>query len=145
MAGTAIYKPWEEPLGRPTTYDPRYCEMVTELGARGKSLTQISAILDIPRTTLLRWGEKHSEFRTALNRAKELEQAWWEEVGQEGLGKKFFQAALWKTSMQARFRDDYTERKTSVIEGNPDRPVKTVVEYEIVDPKAIDASEATSG
>jgi hypothetical protein len=38
-------------------------------------------------------------------------QAKLEEMGFAGLGSKDFNAAVWKVTMAARFRDDYTERK----------------------------------
>jgi hypothetical protein len=97
--------------GRPSTYDPAYCEQVIELGRQGKSQVQISGAIDVPRTTMLSWAEQHPEFSTALTRAKELEQEWWENAGQNGIFLDKFNATVWKTSMAARFRDDYTERK----------------------------------
>lgn len=100
-----------QPAGRHSTYDPVHCETVIELGKAGKSLTQIACALDVDKATLLRWKEEHPEFRTAITRAKEFEQDWWETQGQIGLGAERFNAAVWKKSMEARFRDDYTERK----------------------------------
>jgi transposase-like protein len=99
------------PGGRPTKYDPAYCERVIELGRQGKSQVQISAAIDVPRTTILSWAEQYPEFSTALMRAKEFEQDWWENAGQNGIFLDKFNATVWKTSMAARFRDDYTERK----------------------------------
>ncbi|MDW9762160.1 helix-turn-helix domain-containing protein [Sinorhizobium meliloti] len=99
------------PAGRPSTYDPAYCERVIELGGEGKSQVQIAVALGVARTTMLSWAEQHEEFSTALTRAKEREQDWWETTGQSGLFLDKFNAAVWKKSMEARFRDDYTERK----------------------------------
>lgn len=98
------------PTGRPTLYNPTYCERVEELGKLGKSPVQIAAQLNIDRTTLYSWGVDHPEFATALRRAKGFEQEWWENTAQEALKADKFQAVVWKTSMQARFREDYTER-----------------------------------
>jgi hypothetical protein len=98
------------PAGRPSTYDPAIIPELLEHAAQGRSLAQISARLDIPRTTMISWGEEHPEFSTALTRAKELEQAWWEDVGQSGLTADKFNSALWQKSVSARFRNEYTER-----------------------------------
>ena len=106
------------PAGRPTTYDPAYCEKVIELGREGKSPAQIAGTLDIPRTTLLSWADAHQEFSTALTRAKELEQMWWEDKAQEALFADKFQAPVWKKSMEARFRGDYTERRETELSGS---------------------------
>lgn len=103
-------------VGRPTGYDPAYCERVVGLGKQGKSLTQIACALDVSKASLTRWADEHEEFRTAIMRAKEHEQDWWETAGQLGLAAERFNAAVWKKSMEARFRDDYTERKE--VSGN---------------------------
>jgi hypothetical protein len=99
------------PAGRPSDYNPHFCESVMDLGAKGYSQTEIAVHLEVPRTTMLSWAERHPEFSTALTRAKEEEQAWWERTGREAMFKPGFNAAVWKKSMEARFRDDYTERK----------------------------------
>lgn len=109
--------------GRPSKYDPAYCERVIELGKKGKSLTQIAVSLDVTKATVLGWADQHIEFSTALTRAKQCEQAWWEDIGQEGLRADKFNSAVWSKSMSARFRDDYTERRE--LAGVPDRPIET--------------------
>jgi hypothetical protein len=38
--------------GRPTTYDPSYCERVIELGEKGKSKAQIASALRVSRKSL---------------------------------------------------------------------------------------------
>lgn len=119
------------PAGRPTTYDPAYCEKVMELGEQGKSPVQIAVALKVPRTTMLSWASEHPEFSTALTRAKELEQDWWENAGQNGLVTPGFNATLWSKSMQARFREDYTERQEQTLRGEL---THRVVERRIVDP-----------
>lgn len=98
------------PAGRPSTYDPKYCEMVIDLGKQGKSEVQISAGIDVPRTTMRSWAEQHPEFSSALTRAKELEQAWWEDAAQKGTAQSKIGPAVWNKSVSARFREDYTER-----------------------------------
>lgn len=99
------------PAGRPTLYREEYCERVIALGAEGKSPAQIAGMLGVDKATLIEWGKVHAEFSTALTRAKTLEQLWWENAGQSGLLAERFQQQVWAKSMQARFRDDYTERK----------------------------------
>jgi hypothetical protein len=106
------------PAGRPSTYDKKYCEQVVELGKQGMSPVEIACEIGVPRTTMLSWADKHEEFSTALTRAKEWEQVWWERKGREGMVSNCFNAQVWKTSMQARFREDYTERKELTIDGN---------------------------
>lgn len=98
--------------GRPSKYKPEYCETVIELGKQGDSIAQMASYFDVTRQTLENWASEHPEFLAALNRAKVHCQAWWEKAGREGmfLGGGGFNAAVWKKSMEARFREDYTER-----------------------------------
>lgn len=96
--------------GRPSKYKPEYCEKVIALGKEGKSPAQIAYHLDITRDDINHWIKAHDEFCTAMKLAKIAEQNWWEETGKNALHADKFQAAVWKKSMEARFREDYTER-----------------------------------
>lgn len=121
------------PAGRPSEYDPNYCETVIDLGKQGYSPAQMCAHFDVSRQTIDNWAAAHPEFLEAFNRAKVHCQAWWEAKGQGGMELPGFNAAVWKKSMEARFRDDYTERKE--IAGDPEAPIKHRVEFHIVDPE----------
>ena len=106
------------PGGRPSTYDPKYCEEVIELGRLGKSPESIAATIGVPRLTMYSWCEAHPEFSAAIKRAKDLEQLWWEEAGQSALFADKFQQLVWSKSMAARFRDKYTEKQQIEHSGN---------------------------
>ena len=105
------------PMGRPTKYKSDFCEEVIELGKEGKSLVQMASHFDISRQTIDNWAADNPEFLEALTRAKARAQAWWEDMGMKGMGGDKFNAAVWKKSMEARFREDYTERKELTGEG----------------------------
>jgi hypothetical protein len=99
------------PAGRPTSYKPEYCHEVVALGKEGKSPAQMAAHFDVTRQTVVNWCDEFPEFLAAFNRAAVHCQAWWEDKGMSGMEKPGFNAAVWKKSVEARFRDDYTERK----------------------------------
>lgn len=126
-------KPVERrPIGRPSKYKPEYCERVVEMAREtGAGPAEYAAEFDVDRASMYRWAEEHEEFRTALTRAKIQEQAWWERAGKTGLFADKFNALVWKTSVQARFRDDYTERTQTEISGRNGGPVK--VEAKTID------------
>jgi hypothetical protein len=98
-------------VGRPSLYKPEYCQKVIDLGKQGFSPAEIAADLDVDRVTLRDWAGKYEEFSTALTRAKNFEQSWWEKRGRESLDAKNFQSSVWSKSMTARFKEDYTERR----------------------------------
>lgn len=108
------------PAGQPTKYKKEYCSEVVELGKQGKSVAQMCAHFDISRQTIDNWAAANPEFLDALTRARTHMQAVLEALAFDGLKNKEFNAALWKTTMQARFREEYTERKEiSGPEGGP--------------------------
>lgn len=111
--------------GRPSKYDASYCDKVMDLGAAGKSQVQISAELGIPLSTIRSWGDQHDEFSQALTRAKELEQAWWENQAQQNLSTREFNAALWHKSVASRFREAYGEKQTVEHSGPDGKPIQT--------------------
>ena len=118
------------PAGRPTDYRQEYCEKVIELGRDGKSFAQMCSHFDIARSTIDEWARVHPEFSEALSRAKAHAQAWWEETGVKGMTADKFNAVVWKKSVEARFREDYTERQE--VSGPSGGPIKTDSRFEIV-------------
>ncbi len=117
--------PQKRPIGRPSKYKPEFCQRVLELAAEGCGWADYAAEFNVDRKTLFRWGEDHEEFRAALSRAKVLEQVWWEKAGRTGMGADKFNALVWKTSVQARFRDDYTEKRITEVSGPDGSAIKT--------------------
>jgi hypothetical protein len=122
--------------GRPTDYDPSYCEDVITYGRIGKSLTWIATEIGVTRQTLHNWKDAHPEFLDALTRAKDLSQRWWEDKGQEGMEQQGFNASVWSRSMAARFPDDWREIKGAEISGPGGSPIPVQeVRRTIVDPR----------
>lgn len=129
----------KRPVGRPSKYKPEYCERVIELADQGAGPAEYAVDFGVDRVSLYDWAAAHEEFSTALSRAKIHEQAWWEREGRSGMRADKFNALVWKTSMQARFRDDYTERKETQLTGANGGAVQ--VETKTVDTDALSADQ----
>lgn len=84
---------------------------MVEVGGYGGWLSEMAEACDVHRSTMDEWAVNHPEFSEALNRAKQKAQQWYEEQGRMGLTAERFNANLWVKTMQARHRDEYTERK----------------------------------
>lgn len=97
--------------GRPSTYDPRFCEIVIEAGARGESEVGMAVACGLPRVTMRGWAKQHPEFSTALLMAKDLSQKWWEDAARSGHAQSVIGPTIWKHSVASRFREDYGERQ----------------------------------
>jgi hypothetical protein len=125
--------------GRPSwmnvpEYHDSMCALVMDLGRHGYSECEISAEINVPRTTMRSWCDVHPVFSSALTRAKELEQAFWEKEARTNLKDKDFNANLWNKSMAARFRAEYGDKIQ--LAGDKDNPIQHqvgVVEFRVID------------
>ena len=116
-----------KPFGRPTLYDPSYCDVVREYGALGKSVEQISSHLGVSLRVLYDWRGKYEDFLHALDDAKVAEQSWWEDQAQAYMlehkdGAKL-NASIWSRSMAARFPKKYRESVKQEITGENGTPL----------------------
>jgi hypothetical protein len=117
--------PRKHPGGRPSLYDPAFCDRVVAYGKEGMSPAEIASRLGCVRNTLNNWRDEHPEFLTALHRASEESLAWWEGKGRTGVdkGAALFNAALWKMCMSGRFPSEpYRERVQ--LTGKDDGPIQ---------------------
>lgn len=126
--------------GRPTTYLPEYCNRVLELGGEGKSKVEIAFELGVCTSTVDNWVVAHPDFRSAMKRAKQAEQVWWERKGRDNLETQSFQSSMWSRSMAARFPNDWRETHRQEQTGPGGGPVQVErVQRVIVDPNNSDA------
>ena len=128
----------KRPVGRPSLYDPAFCDKVVELGRIGKSVEQISAILNVSLRTMYSWRDAHEEFLHALDDAKTYEQAWWEEQASaymvENKESDRLNATLWSRSMAARFPKKYRESTKTEITGADGAPLLSGIQVTFVKP-----------
>lgn len=80
-------------------------------------MAEYAAAFEVDRVSLYDWAAAHEDFSTALMRAKQLEQAWWEREARLNVKNREFNANLWYRCAASRFRDDYTERKVTELSG----------------------------
>jgi len=129
----------KRPVGRPSLYDPKYCEEVIALGKIGKSSEAIGAILGVGTATLYRWRDEFLEFREALELAKEFELHWWEDIAQthmiENKESDKINASIWSRSMAARFPKKYRESVKQEITGADGVPLLSGIQVSFVKPE----------
>jgi transposase len=128
----------KRPVGRPSLYDPAYCQKVIELGKLGKSVEAIGSMLEVGTKTLYRWKDEHEEFRHAMELAKEHELRWWEEMAQgymlEHKDGERLNASIWSRSMAARFPKKYRESTKQEITGMDGAPLLSGIQVTFVKP-----------
>lgn len=113
--------------GRPTKYDPSFCEEIVGYGRMGFSKAEMANAFDVIRETLDEWAKVHPDFSDALDRATEYSLAWWENKAREGVDKgSMINASLWTRSMAGRFpREAYREDRRIELTGANGGPIKT--------------------
>jgi transposase len=129
----------KRPVGRPSLYDPSFCDEVVELGRKGKSVEQIASILNVSLRTMYSWRDGHEEFLHALDDAKTYEQAWWEEQAAaymvENKESDRLNSSLWSRSMAARFPKKYRESTKTEITGADGAPLISGIQVTFVKPE----------
>lgn len=124
-----------KPVGRPTKYDPAFCDKARELGANGYSREMISAELNVSWNTLLVWAENHPDFFEALEEAKTLEMVFFEKLAIQHLVERpqgdRLNTGLWSRSMAARFPKKYRENSKMEVVGKDDGPVQIDTVHDI--------------
>lgn len=100
-------------MGAPPKFNDEYCKKAEEILGGGRSLAAVCAHMNIARSTLYEWRDNHPAFKSAIDRGLQKSQAYWEEMGMDGVNGEIdkFGATTWIFTMKNRFRDDYREDK----------------------------------
>lgn len=114
MSGCADIQADERPVGgRPTKYDPAYCDAVIEHCRDGYSVTSFAGTVGVARRTLSNWAAANPEFADALDVAKAIASHWWEKRardvadGEGGPGA----ASMCQFVLKNFASDDFTDRR----------------------------------
>jgi transposase len=67
-------------VGRPTKYDPAYCDVAIEYLADGYSVTALAGHIGVARSTVFKWADENPIFSDALRTGQAKAAMWWEET-----------------------------------------------------------------
>ena len=109
MSTTDQQKP--RPVGRPTKYDPAYCDAIIEVMATGASATSFAAKIGVSRSTLNLWADAHPEFMEALNAGTAKCAAWWERQARAGASGAQVSAPLIIFGLKNMAAEDWREKQ----------------------------------
>ncbi len=119
------------PAGRPSKYDPSYCQELVDHMATGASATSFAAEIDVDRSTLTEWADKHPEFSLALSRGKAKCAAWWEKMGRSSASNGTGNATMIVFGLK-NMSDDWRDKTETQHSGEV---AVTSVTRTIVDPR----------
>ena len=118
--------------GRPSKYDPAYCDAIVEHMRDGASILSFAAEIGVGRSTIQEWEKEHPAFSVAVTRGKAVCAAWWEKQGrklaQDGGGNG--QSTMVIFGLKNMGRDEWSE-SIKHVGGDPasgDQPVRVAVD-----------------
>lgn len=65
------------PGGRPTDYDPKYCDDIVDYLTDGRHIIEYAAKIGVAKSTIYEWANNNPEFSVALKKAQSKSTAWW--------------------------------------------------------------------
>jgi hypothetical protein len=97
--------------GRPSKYDPAFCERLVAHMADGASVTSFAAEIDVARSTINQWAEVHPDFSEALTRGKAKCAAWWEKTGRSVASTGTGNASMVIFGLKNMSADDWQDKQ----------------------------------
>lgn len=76
--GLSLTHEGKHPGGRPSKYEPRFCDEVEKAMGAGYSLTSFAHVIGVARSTINEWMANFPEFSEAVSRAKAARLHRWE-------------------------------------------------------------------
>lgn len=111
-------EPQNNPVGRPTKYDPAMCKEVVRWMGMGYSKEATAAALNIGKTSFFKYIDEFPEFANAVREGESRNLLFWEGAGLSGMYAEKFSAPVWIFNMKNRFK--WSDRQE--ITGDPERP-----------------------
>lgn len=124
-------------VGRPSGYDPRFCDEVIEFLKDGYSLTAFAGHIGVARSSIFKWADEHPEFSDAIKRGQAAATLWWEKANRALATGGAGNATACVFGLKNRAPDDWRDVKATELTGKDGGPLQVraeKAEWVIVDP-----------
>lgn len=115
------------PVGRPSSYDPKFCDEIEQFMRAGFSMTAFAGHIGVARATLNNWMAEHPEFLEAVSRGKSARLLHWEEaairVAKRGGGPGT--ATIIMFGLKNMAPEEYSDTQKHEHTGKDGGPIKT--------------------
>lgn len=91
------------PGGRPTKYNPDYCQRAIDLLKEGADIAELAYEFDVVQSTIYEWAKNNKEFSEAIKIGRDVAEGWWKKTGRTNIYNKEFNTALWYINMKNRY------------------------------------------
>lgn len=109
--------------GRPTGYDPEYCEQAITFLADGYSLAALAGHIGVARSTIYKWVDEHEEFSDAVKRGQAKAVLWWENANRSLATGGEGNATSIVFGLKNRAADEWRDVKATEISGPDGAPI----------------------
>jgi len=103
--------------GRPTKYDPTYCDEAVEFLKDGYSVKAFAGHIGVALSTVYKWADEHPDFSDALKAGQAAAAFWWEQALRNNAmtGEGSASAAIFglKNRSQEEWKDKIEQDHTS--------------------------------
>lgn len=111
--------------GRPSKYQPEYCEEVIACLAEGHSVTAFAGRIGVSRVTVFNWANEYPEFFNALKIGQARAVEFWEKilakVARDGGGN----ATAVIFALKNRAAEDWSDKVVTELTGKDGGPIQT--------------------
>lgn len=112
--------------GRPSKYNPNYCNEVIECLGKGHSVTAFAGEIGVARSTVFKWAEEHPEFSDALKVGQAKATQFWETIlaSVALTGKGNATAVIF--GLKNRAGEDWADKLVNEHTGKDGGPIETL-------------------
>ena len=123
--------------GRPTDYDPAYCDAAREFLKDGYSLTAFAGSIGVARSTVYKWVDEYPEFSDAIKSGQAGAVYWWEERARHMAATGEGNATAIIFGLKNRASDEWRDISRQEHSGPDGAPIQATqrIERVIVDPR----------
>lgn len=110
-------------VGRPTKYQPEFCQLAIDMLTKGFSLYAVASECDVSIDTIFEWRSAHPEFSESIKIGQAKSAYWWEKRAQEFAETGIGNATTIKFGLINRAKKqwaDKTEQEINLINSVPD-------------------------
>lgn len=121
-------EPEKNPVGRPSKYDPKFCQMLISHMSQGLSFESFGGTANVGWRTLYEWAKEHDDFKKAKEVGEGKAMQLFEKVmishtigkSVEGLDLKKSNVTMAIFAMKTRFHKVYGDRMKHELEDDDD-------------------------
>ena len=124
--------------GRPSDYDPAFCDEAVEFLAQGYSIAAFAGHIGVARSTVYKWVDTHPEFSDAVKVGQAKAVLWWEDRNRALARGEDGNATSIVFGLKNRAADEWRDVKAIEASGPDGGPIHVKAEkaeWTIVDPE----------